>query len=128
MLPTIAAITGKSLPGNQIDGMDVSDLWLGRTERSPRTEFIHYTSQGQLEGIRQGNYKLLVKKPRVRKGKKALKNPPKPQVMLFDLSKDLGEQDNLAAAQPEVVTKLQQRMKELDAEITANARAPWTTQ
>lgn len=128
VLPTIAAITKTALPTDKkIDGVDVSGLWMGTTEESPRTEFIHYTSQGNLEGLRQGNWKLLVKKPRQqrnRKNKPAVPAKP-PQIMLFDLSNDIGEENNLAAAHPDVVSKLQARMEELDAEITKNARAPW---
>ena len=127
VLPTIAAITGEPLPqGKKIDGMDVSGLWTGTTESSPRTEFVHYTSQGKLEGIRQENWKLLVKKPRARRNRKqspAAQKPP--QIFLFDLDKDMGEQNNLAEEHPEIVNRLRMRMEELDAEITANARAPW---
>jgi arylsulfatase A-like enzyme len=127
VLPTIAALTKKPLPNqNKIDGIDVSKLWMGETEQSPRNEFVHYTSQGNLEGLRQGNWKLLVKKARQRRNQK---NPAavkaKPQVMLFDLSKDIGEQKNLASEHPEIVDRLQQRMKQLDDEITKNARRPW---
>jgi arylsulfatase A-like enzyme len=106
--------------------MDVSDLWLSKTDRSPRDEFIHYTSQGNLQGIRKGNWKLLVIKPRQRRNqKKAAAEKSKPQIMLFDLSQDLGEQNNLADERPDVVRRLQQRMKNLDDEITLNARTPW---
>ena len=127
VLPTIAALTNKPLPKqNKIDGMDVSKLWMGETEQSPRNEFVHYTSQGNLEGLRQDNWKLLVKKPKQRRNQK---NPTaaklKAQVMLFDLSKDIGEQNNLASQHPEIVDRLQQRMKQLDDEITMNARRPW---
>ena len=127
VLPTIAALTGKPLPAeNKIDGMDVSDLWLSKTDRSPRDEFIHYTSQGNLQGIRKGNWKLLVIQPRQRRNqKKAAAEKSKPQIMLFDLSQDLGEQNNLADERPDVVRRLQQRMKNLDDEITLNARTPW---
>jgi arylsulfatase A len=128
VLPTIAAITGKALPkANKIDGIDVSGLWTAKTDQSPRSEFVHYTSQGNLEGIRQGDWKLLVKKPRRRPNqKKAAAKPAQPQVLLFDLSKDIGEQNNLAQQHPEIVKRLQQRMQELDDEITKNARAPWS--
>ncbi len=127
VLPTIAALTNKPLPKqNKIDGIDVSKLWMGKTEQSPRNEFVHYTSQGNLEGLRQGNWKLLVKKPRQRRNQKnAAAAKAKPQVMLFDLGKDIGEQNNLASEHPEIVDRLQQRMKQLDDEITMNARRPW---
>lgn len=128
VLPTIAAITGKPLPtGKRIDGMDVSGLWMGTQKKSPRNEFVHYTSQGNLEGIRQGDWKLLVKKPRKpRNVKQGQWKPKPPQVMLFNLAKDVGEQNDLAAVHPEIVSRLQSRMEKLDAEITKNARAPWT--
>lgn len=128
VLPTIAALTNKPLPKqNKIDGLDVSKLWKGEIGQSPRKEFVHYTSQGNLEGLRQDNWKLLVKKPRQRRNQKnaAAAAKAKPQVMLFDLSKDIGEQQNLADQHPEIVARLQQRMKQLDDEITMNARQPW---
>lgn len=129
VLPTVAAITNTPLPADKkIDGMDVSALWMGKTETSPRTEFVYYTSQGQLEGLRQGNWKLLIKKARVRRNQNQNQNQKPPQVFLFDLSNDLGEQNNAAEANPEVVSRLKNRMQELDAEITANAREPWRTE
>ena len=120
LLPTIAAITGKALPkGKKIDGVNVSGLWKGTEKNSPRTEFLHYTSRGDLEGIRSEKWKLLIKKPR-----RNPNNKP-PEVFLFDLSRDLGEQNNLAEAKPAVVRDLRARMETLDAEITKNARSPW---
>ena len=125
VLPTIAAITGMALPGDKrVDGMDVSELWMGKTDESPRTEFLHYTSRGAIEGIRQGDWKLLVKQ-RGRNNRVASSKSPPPQVFLFNLETDLGEQQNVAGDHPEIVEKLKKRMEELDAEITQNAREPW---
>jgi arylsulfatase A-like enzyme len=119
VLPTIASLTGKALPkGKKIDGMDVSGLWKGVAKKSPRKEFLHYTSRGDIEGLRSGNWKLLVKKPR-------RNNARKVQLHLFDLAKDVGEKNDLAQAKPEIVKELQARMEALDAEITKNARKPW---
>lgn len=126
LLPTIAALTKTPLPKDRkIDGLDISALLMGGN-KSPRTEFLHYTSRGILEGIRQGKWKLLVKQKRQPRGK-AKKNatPAKSEIFLFDLSTDLGEQNNLASANPTRVAKLQARMTKLDAEIEANAREPW---
>jgi arylsulfatase A len=105
--------------------LDVSRLWLGSATKSPRDEFVYYTAQGVVEGLRQGNWKLLVKKPQAAAQGKKKAAATEPTVLLFDLAKDLGEQNNLAATQPEVVTSLRARMEALDAEITQNARAPW---
>lgn len=124
VLPTIAAITQAPLPSDhKIDGLDVSDLWMGKTAQSLREEFLHYTSQGQLEGLRQGDWKLLVKKPR--QNRNAKQQASKPQTMLFNLKSDLSETKNVAEEHPKIVERLKQRMTELDAEITKNARSPW---
>ena len=127
LLPTIAAITGKPLANERkIDGMDVSALWKGTKEKSPRKEFIYYTSRGDLEGLRRGKWKLLVKKPRANRRPNANQQKHRaPQVFLFDLKADVGEQNNLVEAKPAMVKKLKARMEALDAEITQNARQPW---
>lgn len=118
LLPTFASITGKPLPkGNKIDGIDASSLLTGKG-KSKRNEFIHYTSRGEVEGIRQGRWKLLIKK---RRGK----GQGRREILLFDLSEDLGETNNLATKNPEMVGKLEQRMLLLDSEIQKNARSPW---
>lgn len=128
MLPTIAALTSSPLPSDRkIDGMDVSALIHGESADSPRDEFLHYTSQGQLEGIRRGDWKLLVKVQRRRRNQQAKTPPEPPEILLFNLKSDLGEQNNLADTHSELVEELRARMQELDAEIEKHARAPWTT-
>ncbi len=128
VLPTVAALLGTSLPKDRkIDGIDVSGLWRDTEPQSPRDEFIYYTSNGHLEGLRQENWKLLVKHPRRRRNAAQNQAPsPPPEIVLFDLAQDRGEQNNVAEEYPERVTRLRQRMEALDQEITKNARAPWT--
>ncbi len=119
LLPTIAALTGTPLPAaRKIDGLDASALLTGKA-KSPRKEFLYYTSRGDIQGLRQGKWKLLVKKKQKRR------KAPAPEVLLFDLLADMGEKDNLAGANPEIVKQLTARMAELDAEIAGNARIPW---
>jgi arylsulfatase A len=120
LLPTLAALAQSDLPdGIRIDGLDLSATITGDAP-SKREEFLHYTPAGALDGIRQGEWKLL------RKGAgnwSAKPNNDSP--LLFHLSKDLSETTNLAARHPEKVAALTARMNELDAEITANARPVW---
>lgn len=124
LLPTIASLTRTPLPPQQkIDGLNISDL-LTQSTPSPRKEYLYYTSKGDIEGIRQGKYKLLIKYPR-RKKNEPRKLSATPEVLLFDLLKDLGEQHSLVEKHPDLVAKLKARMLELDAEVTNNARAPW---
>lgn len=124
ILPTIAVLTDTQLPGDRIiDGLDVSSLLTDNEPISPRNEFLYYAAwSGEVEGIRQNEWKLLVKQARRKKGAPAAAEP---EVLLFNLSKDIGEQNNLAEQHPELVTTLAARMHELDAEIEANRRSPW---
>jgi arylsulfatase A len=129
VLPTIAAITSSSLPtGKKIDGLDCTGLWHGTNDRSPREEFLYYSSHGVVEGLRQGQWKLLVKTTKGDgKTKKKASPAEREELLLFDLSTDLGEQKNLASEQGEIVSRLRSRMAELDAEITTNARPTWVS-
>ena len=117
LLPSLASISPRGLPkGQKIDGLDASGLIFGNGP-TPRKEFLHYTSRGILEGIRQGSWKLLRKKPR--------NKSQKDEILLFNLSTDLSEKNNLAKDQPAIVARLSARMDELDQEIERNARSPW---
>jgi len=122
LLPTIAALTDSELPKDRkIDGVDISSLLADPTAESPRKEFLYYHKRGYVEGIRQGDWKLLKKNERTKKGE-----PIVERILLFDLSKDIGEQHNMAKDKPGRVKAMRQRMIELDAEVEQNARAVWS--
>jgi arylsulfatase A-like enzyme len=126
LLPTIAALTETELPSNRkIDGLDISGLLTNPGSPSPRNEFLYYSSRGNLDGIRQGKWKLLKKKIRRKKNQPVVEGAPEFSMMLFDLVGDIGEKNNLAEEYPELVTTLDARMMELDAEIEQNARPVW---
>jgi arylsulfatase A len=120
LLPTFAALAESTLPESvRIDGLDLSGTVTGDTP-SARKDFVYYTLGGQADGIRVGDWKLLLKGSNPW-GKE--KETPGPH--LFNLAEDLGERSNLAAKHPEKIAELTSRMEELDAEITANARPVW---
>ena len=122
LLPTIAAITGTPLPADRpIDGLDITGLLTGEAE-TVRNEFLYYTKGGRIEGIREGDWKLLVPIPEKSTG---LAPAPPSGPMLFDLAKDPGERKHLAAENPELVERLRRRMAELDSEVTAGERPAW---
>ena len=73
--------------------------------------------QGEIQGIRQGQWKLLIKNKRS-KGKNETEK------FLFNLKFDLGEKNNLYENNREIVNKLSKRMIQLDNEIEKNARSP----
>ena len=78
---------------------------------------LYYSPWGNLQGIRQGQWKHL----ELKKNKKDTE-PEETEYYLFDLANDIGEQNNLADANPEVLEKLKSRMVEVDKEITENSR------
>ena len=121
LLPTIASLTDSELPeGRKIDGVDISSLLAAPTAESPRKEFLYYHKKGHVEGIRQGEWKLLKPQIQLKKGE-----PLVEVYKLFDLSKDIGEKNDINEEHPNLVKTLLQRMEEIDAEIEKNARDPW---
>ncbi|TWU51091.1 sulfatase family protein [Rubripirellula reticaptiva] len=119
LLPTIASITGSQLPSEKkIDGVDISSTF--ETDHSPRNELIFYSAQGVLEGIRMGDWKYLSKVKTKGKNK-----PAGRERFLFNLAKDIGEQENLIENESAIAAKLDARMVAADEEITGAARLVW---
>ncbi|MDA7928830.1 sulfatase [Mariniblastus sp.] len=118
LLPTIASLTKSKLSANKIDGKDISSTLT--TDRSPRKDMLFYSARGELQGIREGDWKLLEITQVNRKNKSS-----KTTSYLFNLANDIGEQNNLFTQNPERVARMKIQMQRLDAEITENARSVW---
>lgn len=106
ILPTMAELTGQPVP-KQSDGISILPTLLGKTGEQKTHEYLYWedsTIRGGIRktAIRQGNWKGVQK---YRQGKKA-------PMELFDLSKDLGEESNIAANHPEIVKRLEGLMTE----------------
>jgi len=109
---TFATLSGgdqpKGLPG--FISKDLSGVLLqGKT--SPRKKWFY--SSGSI-AFRSGNYKIHLStkerssNPDTRARQPVVKhNPP----LLYDLSVDIGEQNNIASSHPEIITRL---LKEMD--------------
>ena len=97
---TMLAAAGAPL-GNDLDGVDLMPHLRGNAPVSERTAFWRSTRWGLQHAVRQGNWKYL------RLGtESALPSRPDTGELLFDLSKDPGEKENLAGKHPEVVDSL----------------------
>jgi arylsulfatase A-like enzyme len=118
LLPTIASLTKSKLPANKIDGKDISATLI--SDRSPRNDMLFYSARGELQGIREGDWKLLEITKVNRKNKTSQTTS-----YLFNLADDIGEQNNLFTQYPERAGRLRIQMQRLDAEITKNARSVW---
>lgn len=117
LLPTITAITGGKLPGHIIDGVNIISLLKGEPDAEPRKIFYYYYGVNQLEGIRKGQWKLVLPhKGRSYEGFAPGKDgfPGKTNenksvdLALFDLRRDPGERYDVKDAYPDIVNELQQ--------------------
>ena len=118
LLPTIAALTKSQLPTNKIDGKDITSTLT--SDRSPRKDMLFYSARGQLQGIREGDWKFLEITQTNRKNKSS-----KTTSYLFNLADDIGEENNLLDQYPERVARMKIQMQRLDSEISENARSVW---
>ena len=126
LLPTIAKLSGAKLPASlKHDGVDLSGFLADPTSKSPRNEFLYYSKKGPVQGLRQGDWKLLRKVKHRKKGEPEHVGPPIYVHSLYNLATDLSEENNLAEEHPERVEAMVKRLLELDAEIAENARPVW---
>ncbi len=110
-LPTFANLAGFDVPTDRhIDGIDQTDLLLGKTE-SGREHFYFDKA-----GVRQGKWKYL--KPDAHFFKYAIEDDRELVTELYDLEADLGEQNNLASQFPEKVEELNKLMTEIEDQET----------
>ena len=100
-LPTICRLAGVEIPASiQPDGEDVSDIWLGKPRA--RSKPLHWEWLFTVQGadytpprltIRDGDWKLFV-------------NHDGSHAQLFNIPKDIGEEHDVAAENPDVVKSL----------------------
>jgi len=103
--PTLAALAGASIAKcKPLDGMNVWDT-IAEGKPSPRSEFV-YNLEPFRAALRQGDWKII------------WRNMLPSSVDLYDLAKDPSEQNNLAAAHPDKVVAMQQRLDALAKEAT----------
>ena len=106
-MPTFATLAGYKVPTDRkIDGVDQTDLLLGKSKKGARDNFYYKNA------MRKGKWKYLKAKhcmhgyARDRKRKQVEE--------LYDLEADLGETTNLAAKHPEKVAELKKLMAEVE--------------
>ena len=127
LLPTCVSIAGGAVPATPvIDGKDISPLLFATSTTSPR-EAHYYFNGYTLQAVRQGPWKLAIKPQPEGMGAKILPDAAGDDPRLYHLDQDIGETKNVAAANPEIVARLQALITKMDAEIGGNkptARRP----
>lgn len=129
LLPTLARITGASLPTNRIDGLDVWPIISGKGKaRNPHEAYWMYYEVNQLQAIISGDgqWKLLLPHTyRTLAGRMGRDDGlPIPyeqrrleKAELYDLNKDPSEMMDVSARFPKVLKRLEQEAEKARAEL-----------
>ncbi len=114
ILPTFAHLAGIPLPADRIiDGKNIWPLMAGKPgAESPHRAYFLY-----MRAVRAGRWKLHLPGSRTTVGPKK-----KLPLLLFDLSKDIGEKHNVADKYPTVVERLTRLLKDHQLEIRRHKR------
>ena len=114
VLPTFAKLAGAKVPDDRvIDGRDIWPLLSGQAGATSPHDAYFFRGQA----VREGKWKLHLS---ARQSVK--KRPDQKFPALYDLSTDIGEDNNVAADNPEIVARLTKRLAEHKEEIARNAR------
>lgn len=100
ILPTFAALAGAELPADRkIDGENIWPILAGAKDAKPAHDTFFYYRGLKLEAVRHGDWKLQL----AGAGKKDAATKPR----LYNLKADIGESNDVAAANPDVVKQLE---------------------
>jgi arylsulfatase A-like enzyme len=115
ILPTIAHISGADIPAKSIDGVNLFPVLAGDKDSKPRSHFLYYYRENNLEAIRDERFKLIL--PHSGRsyegflpGNDGMPGPVNEQRLvesaLYDLRRDPGERYDVQQLYPEVVKRL----------------------
>ncbi len=129
LLPTLANLTGATLPTNRIDGLDITSLIKGNTTSSPRETLYYYYHQNDLEAVRHQQWKLVFPHVTTQSYRKVLPgndgwpgpyNKDTTGLALYNLRRDPGEAYDVKALYPEKVDLLQKIAAEARKDLGDN--------
>lgn len=109
-LPTACEIAGVQ-PPEDINGLSYLPTLLGKQDQQVRHEYLFWASQeGETSiGMRQGNWKLVKYREKKQRNGNTAASPA--DWRLYDLSQDIGEEHDIAARHPAVVSQMQQTLE-----------------
>lgn len=125
ILPSFAAIAGTTLPKLKIDGTSIIDLWEGNMDASPRDNILFYFGKNNLNGVRKGNWKLVLphtwRSYHTTPGKDGFAGKRIKMVVespeLYNMRRDPGEQYNVIESNPEKAAEIMKIVEAARAEF-----------
>lgn len=110
VMPTFAELTGTKAAEN-IDGISFVPTLLG-TSKQKKHDYLYWEfhEQGGKIAVTKGNWKAIWLNAN---------NPEKTKVELYDLSKDIHEDNNIAQQHPEIIAELDQIMRKAHTDSPA---------
>lgn len=127
VLPTVAGLTGATLPAKKIDGRDIWPLLSAQPgAKNPHEAYFIYYHQNELQAVISGDWKLYLPhayrtlggRPGGKDGLPARYEQRRvQQPELYNLKNDVAETRDLAASHPEVVQRLQALAETMRADL-----------
>ena len=123
LFTTAIELAGGKAPGDRvIDGKNILPMLEGK-QSSPH-ETLYYYFHGQVFAVRSGDWKLHFYKRQLKPNGRPRDPEPCNPPELYDLARDSGERDNVAAKHPEVVARLTKMAQKFDAAIDPVMKLP----
>ncbi len=119
LFTTFVNLAGGQIPTDRvIDGKDIMPLMKGEKGVKIHEYFPGYQAFGNMMSIRKGKWKLAVPSP------KTWSIEALDSYLLFDLSSDLGEKNDISAKYPETVEELKDLARRVETAIKNNQPLP----
>ncbi len=98
VLPTLCELSGTKIPA-KTDGISFVPTLLGQNKKQQKHEYLYWEfhERGKKQAIRMGKWKAV---------RLNLAKNPNAAMELYDLSKDIGEENNIVANHPDIVSKI----------------------
>jgi len=110
VMPTLAELTGTKAAGNT-DGISFLPTLLGKSNQKKHDYFYwEFHEQGGKIAVTKGDWKAIWLN---------VSNPQRTTVELYDLSKDIHEDHNVAEQHPEIIAELDQLMRKSRVDVEA---------
>jgi arylsulfatase A len=129
LLPTIAHLTGASLPDHTIDGKNIWPLIAGEAGATSPHEAYYFYYGAELQAVRMGRWKLhfphsyrtLAGRPGGTGGIPTDYEQATIGLSLFDLENDIGESTDVADQHPEIVARLKELADQMREQLGDSA-------